>query len=79
MTPPIWLDRDERQRPVRRCLRCGREAPVYRFRVEHLRLVGWRLFVPAEYVNWYGHAPEFVALPERDGWCRRVPVLGEAS
>ncbi len=78
MAPPVWLEESGTQRPVRRCLRCGREAPVYRFRLEHLRLIGWPLFAPAEYVNWCGHAQEFVVLPDGDDWCRLVPVLGEA-
>jgi len=40
---------------------------VYRFRLEHLRLVGWRLFTPVEYVNWCGHGQEFILIPERNG------------
>src|SRR6058998_244036 len=79
MTPPIWLDENGATRPVRRCLRCGRAAPVYRFRVEHLRLIGWRLFAPVEYVNWCGHAQEFVALPKGDGWCPYSARRGEVS
>jgi hypothetical protein len=79
MVPPIWLDEQGRRRPVRACLRCGRDAPIYRFRIADLPRVGWRLFAPVEYVNWCGHAQEFVALPERGGWCRLVPVLGEAA
>ena len=61
-----------------RCPRCGREAPVYRFRLEHLKLVGWRLFTPAAYVNWCGHGQEFIPWREPDGWVRLVPVVGEA-
>lgn len=56
MVPPICLDEDGRSRPTRACSRCGREVPIYRFRLEHLRMIGWRLFTPAEYVNWCGHA-----------------------
>jgi len=78
LIPPIWLDEAGRPRPVRPCVRCGREAPVYRFRLEHLRLIGWRLFAAVEYVNWCGHAQECVALPEADGWSWLVPVRGEA-
>ncbi len=29
----------------------GREAPLYRFRLEHLRLIGRRLYASAEYVK----------------------------
>jgi hypothetical protein len=79
MVPPIWLDESGHTRPVRSCLRCGREAPVYRFRLEILPRVGWRLFAPAEYVNWCGHAQEFIPLPERDGSCWLVPIDGEAT
>jgi len=78
IVPPVWRDETGAPRPVRPCTRCGRGAPVYRFRLEHLRLIGWRLFAPAEYVNRCGHAQEFVVLPEAEGWCRLVPVLGEA-
>lgn len=78
MVPPFWLDESGRPRAVRACRRCGREAPVYRFRLEHLRLIGWRLFTTTEYVNWCGHTQEFVTLPERGGWCRLIPVIGEA-
>jgi hypothetical protein len=79
MVPPTWLDETGQPRPVRQCLRCGREAPVYRFRLEHLRLMGWRLFAPAEFVNWCGHGQEGVLLPEEEGWARMVPVVGEAG
>ncbi len=79
MVPPIWVDEAGRRRPVLSCSRCGREAPVYRFRLEHLRMIGWRLFAPAEYVNWCGHALEVIPLPAEDGWCRLVPVIGEAT
>jgi hypothetical protein len=51
MVPPIWLDEQQQPRPVRACSRCGRAAPIYRFRLEHLKLVGWQLFAPAEYVE----------------------------
>ncbi len=40
MVPLIWLDEAGQPRPVRPCPRCGRGAPVYRFRLEHLRLIG---------------------------------------
>ena len=51
MVPPIWLDESGEPRPVRQCPRCGRDAPIYRFRLEHLKMLGWRLFAPAEYVS----------------------------
>ena len=54
-------------------------SPVFRFRVEHLKLVGWRLFTAASYTNWCGHGQEFIPVPEHDGWCWLIPVLGEAA
>jgi hypothetical protein len=42
-------------------------------------MIGWRLYAPAEYVNWCGHAQEFIPLPEAEGWCRLVPVIGAAT
>jgi len=78
MTPPIWLDESGQPRPTRRCIRCGREAPVYRFREAHLRLIGWRLYTVASYTNWCGHGQEFIPLPEAEGWVCLVPVVGEA-
>lgn len=52
---------------------------MLRLRVEDVRRVGWRLYTPAQYVEWCGHGQEVVPIPQRDGWCRLVPVLGEAS
>ena len=60
------------------CARCGRAVPIDRFRLEHLRMIGWRLFAPATFVNWCGHAQEFVPLPDGAGRCWLVPVIGEA-
>ncbi len=55
--------------------------PSRRFRLEHLRLIGWRLFAPAEYVNWCGHGQKVIPLPEEEGWCRHVlvPRRGEVK
>ncbi len=61
---PIWLDESSNPRPVQQCSRCGREAPVFRFREEHLRLVGWSLYTVASYTNWCGHGQEFIPVPE---------------
>lgn len=44
-------------------------APAYRFRLEHLRLLGWRLFAPAEYVNWLRARPG-VHPPRSRSWRR---------
>ncbi len=79
MTPPEWLDEAGRRRPTRPCPRCGREAPVYRFRAEHLRLLGWAPFRVQSFVNWCGHEQEVIPWPEADGWSYCIPVVGEAS
>jgi hypothetical protein len=79
MVPPIWLDEFGKRRPVHPCARCGQDAPILRLRIEHLRLVGWRLFEVSQSVNWCGHAQEHVAIPARDGWAWMVPIIGEAS
>jgi hypothetical protein len=80
MTPPIWRDERGRRRPTRPCPRCGTEIPVaLRLRVEDVRRVGWQLYTPAHYVEWCGHGQEVIPIPQRDGWCCMVPVLGEAS
>ena len=75
---PIWRDESGALRPIRPCARCGRAVPIDRFRLEHLRMIGWQLFAPATFVNWCGHAQEFVPLPDGAGWCWLVPVIGEA-
>ncbi len=79
MTPPIWLDEHGQPRPTRRCPRCGREAPIFRFRQEHLRLVGWQLYTVASYTNWCGHGREVIPWPQADGAVRLIPVEGEAG
>lgn len=48
MTPPIWLDELVRPRRVRPGPRCGREALVFEFSVEQLRVVGWRPYAVAK-------------------------------
>jgi hypothetical protein len=35
--------------------------------------------MPAAFVNWCGHAQEFVPIPRGDGTCQLVPIIGEAS
>jgi hypothetical protein len=35
--------------------------------------------MPAAFVNWRGHAQEFVPIPQADGMCQLVPIIGEAS
>jgi hypothetical protein len=79
MTPPIWRDESGEPRPVRPCSRCGREAPIFRLRLDDVRRNGWSPFTPAAFVNWCGHAQEFVPIPQADGSCQLVPIIGEVS
>jgi hypothetical protein len=79
MIPPTWTDQDGRARPTRPCARCGREAPVFEWTPELGRLVGWEPFAVASFVNWCGHVQEFIPIPNAEGGCWLVPVLGEAS
>jgi hypothetical protein len=80
MVPSIWLDEFGNRRPTRPCPRCGTVIPAaLRLRVEDVRRVGWQPYTPAQYVEWCGHAQEVIPIPQRDGLCRLVPVLGEAS
>ena len=52
---------------------------MFHFRLEHLRLIGWRLFAVASYTNWCGHGQEFIPVPDADGWVRLIVVEGEAT
>jgi hypothetical protein len=78
MVPPSWTSPGGASRYGPRP-RCGRDISVLRMRVEDVRRVGWQVYTPAQYVEWCGHAQEIVPIPQSDGWCRFVPLLGEAS
>jgi hypothetical protein len=65
--------------PYVRARAAARTTPIFRFRIDQLRLIGWRLFAPAQSVEWYGHGLEFIPIPQRDGWCQLVRVPGEVS
>jgi hypothetical protein len=54
------------------------DTPILGFGIEHLHLVGRRLFVPAQCVKLV-RAREIVPIPQRSGWCWMLRVLGEAS
>jgi hypothetical protein len=62
---------------VRPCPRCGREAPIFRLGLADVRPNGWSPFMPAPFVNWCGHAQEFVPIPQLDGTCQLVPIVRE--
>ncbi len=67
MPPPGWLDESGHPRPTRPCPRCGREAPVFHFRLEHLRRLGWRPYRVEAFVNWCGRGQEFIPVLESGG------------
>jgi hypothetical protein len=62
------------------CPRCGAAVPIHHPRLEHLRMLGWRMFAEATAVNWCGHAQAWVLWPDVDGeTVRLVPIVGEAA
>jgi len=79
VTPPIWLDADGRQVPTRPCHRCGAPTPIHRMALVDVRRYGWRCYRAALQVHWCGHGVEVIPLPDEDGMCDLVPVLGEIS
>ena len=80
MTPPFCCDASGKARSAYPCPRCGRDVPIYDdFRLVDLKRLGWSLLVSAAYVNWCGHAQEFVPIPETGETAHIVPILGEAS
>jgi hypothetical protein len=73
---PIWLDELGQRVPTRPCSnpKCNRPWPVYRHRLRHLIMAGWKPMKPMLVVNWCGHGQEFVPWPEADDYWRLVPV-----
>jgi hypothetical protein len=74
--PPIWLDKHGRRVTTRPCSRakCDRQWPVYRYRLRHLLMAGWKPMKPMLVVNYCGHGQEFIPWPEADGYWTLVPV-----
>src|SRR5262249_60264255 len=52
VSPPRWVDESGKPRPTRPCSRCGRDAPIFRLRLEDVRRNGWSPFTPASFVHW---------------------------
>jgi len=49
-------------------------------RLEHLPMMGWRVFAEASFVEWCGHQQCFLVVPHADGVrAALVPILGEAA
>ena len=65
--------------PTRPCPLCGADVPIHRWEPQTMRMLKWQVYGVVTVVNWCGHAQEFILLPEADGWCREIPVLGEAA
>jgi hypothetical protein len=80
MTPRRWVDDHGDPHPTRPCLGYGQPARILHPRLEHLRMIGWRLFAVADYVSWSGHRQEFLLVPHIDGVMGHlVPIEGEAA
>ena len=71
MVPPIWVDESGNTRPVRQCPRCGRDAPIFRFTLDHLRLLGWYI---SQIENGVRKNPSLPAL-QRLAKALGVPVI----
>jgi hypothetical protein len=66
--------------PTRPCPKCGKDSPEHRYRFEHFRMIGsGQPRQVLKIVNWCGHAQDFVAWPEADGYWRLVSVLGDGT
>jgi hypothetical protein len=55
--------------------KCDRGWPVYRHRLQHLIMAGWKATKPMIVVNWCGYGQKFVPWPEGDGLWTLVPVV----
>jgi hypothetical protein len=49
------------------------------FPAEAERMFGHQMYDAITVVKWCGHGNEFILVPEADGWCGQVPVLGGAT
>jgi hypothetical protein len=77
VTPPIWIDEHGKEVPTLLCPRptCGGEWPVYRHRLQHLIMAGWKPGQSLIRVGWCGHSQQFTPWPEEDGYWRLVPLV----
>ena len=65
--------------PTYSCVRCGAVAKVMRLSATDLRYAGYEAWKPGAYVNWCGHAQEFIPWLNAEGLFSLVPIVGEAS
>lgn len=42
-------------------------------------MAGWKPMNPMLVVNWCGHGQEFILVPDENGWCWMIPVMGEVQ
>lgn len=52
---------------------------MYRHRLQHLIMAGWKPMKPILVVNWCGHGQQFIPWPEADGHWTLVPVWEGAT
>jgi len=52
---------------------------MYRKRLQHLIMAGWKPMKPLLVVNWCGHSQQVIPWPEKDGYWTLVPIVGETS
>jgi hypothetical protein len=56
-----------------------RNASGAAFSAEAVRMLGHQMYDAITVVNCCGHGNELILVPEADGWCGQVPVLGGAT
>lgn len=52
---------------------------MYRKRLQHLIMAGWKPMKPMLVVNWCGHGEQFIPWPEGEGYWTLVPVWDHAA
>ena len=62
MSPPTWLDAQDRRRPTQACWTCGREVAPMRFRTDDLRPHGWTPPQTLHVQDWCGCTTEMSAV-----------------
>jgi len=53
--------------------------PIKRWPVLRTGAIRNHLYEVLSVVEWCGHLHELVLVPDADGWCSEIPVLGEAE
>ncbi len=71
---PSWRAADGQRVPTHACAACGRPAPLMRYPLGTLRLLGWTIGTPTSVVNWCGHATVYVPRATARAWVQLVPT-----